>query len=188
MMLWSHHSGRDSYLTLSAGLNSSCTVIVKVLDENNNPPVFSQHEVCVRLYMSSCEDNLFSEWFSKIGQICSCGLYICLPTVSVCIHVYMVIDFCILISIKFHYCVCIYEVLDESLHVYAQDWQMLIWFTDVSEIKTFQGNPQINLRLLGNGWYCRGLSCSELQMDNVLSANQIPLWEDRIFKNKFMAP
>ncbi|KAK3528158.1 hypothetical protein QTP86_023882 [Hemibagrus guttatus] len=25
-------------------LNSSCTVIVKVLDENNNPPVFSQHE------------------------------------------------------------------------------------------------------------------------------------------------
>ncbi|KAG7315259.1 hypothetical protein KOW79_021347 [Hemibagrus wyckioides] len=26
------------------GLNSSCTVIVKVLDENNNPPVFSQHE------------------------------------------------------------------------------------------------------------------------------------------------
>ncbi|TSK20058.1 Cadherin-17 [Bagarius yarrelli] len=26
------------------GLNSSCTVIVKVLDENNNPPVFAQHE------------------------------------------------------------------------------------------------------------------------------------------------
>uniref|UniRef100_A0A3B4BPQ9 Cadherin domain-containing protein n=2 Tax=Pygocentrus nattereri TaxID=42514 RepID=A0A3B4BPQ9_PYGNA len=35
-------------LTITAedakGLNSSCTVIVKVLDENNNPPVFSQHE------------------------------------------------------------------------------------------------------------------------------------------------
>ncbi|XP_066511364.1 cadherin-16-like [Hoplias malabaricus] len=35
-------------LTITAedakGLNSSCTVIVKVLDENNNPPIFSQHE------------------------------------------------------------------------------------------------------------------------------------------------
>lgn len=28
-----------------AGLNSSCTVVVTVHDENNNPPVFSQHEV-----------------------------------------------------------------------------------------------------------------------------------------------
>lgn len=28
-----------------AGLNSSCTVVVTVQDENNNPPVFSQHEV-----------------------------------------------------------------------------------------------------------------------------------------------
>ncbi|MEQ2198740.1 hypothetical protein XENOCAPTIV_017515, partial [Xenoophorus captivus] len=27
-----------------AGLNSSCTVVVTVQDENNNPPVFSQHE------------------------------------------------------------------------------------------------------------------------------------------------
>lgn len=27
------------------GLNSSCTVVVTVHDENNNPPVFSQHEV-----------------------------------------------------------------------------------------------------------------------------------------------
>ncbi|KAG1926773.1 cadherin-17 [Pimephales promelas] len=35
-------------LTITAedakGLNSSCTVIVKVLDENNNPPIFSHHE------------------------------------------------------------------------------------------------------------------------------------------------
>ncbi|KTG47051.1 hypothetical protein cypCar_00043635, partial [Cyprinus carpio] len=36
-------------LTITAedakGLNSSCTVIVKVLDENNNPPIFSHYEV-----------------------------------------------------------------------------------------------------------------------------------------------
>lgn len=46
ILWWSEH---ESCLTLSAGLNSSCTVIVKVLDENNNPPIFSQHEVCVLL-------------------------------------------------------------------------------------------------------------------------------------------
>lgn len=61
ILSWSDHK---SCLTLSAGLNSSCTVIVSVLDENNNPPVFSQHEVCtlqcVGLYVRSCEDKYYS--------------------------------------------------------------------------------------------------------------------------------
>lgn len=38
-----------AYLSLMmisfAGLNSSCTVVVTVQDENNNPPVFTPHEV-----------------------------------------------------------------------------------------------------------------------------------------------
>ena len=33
-----------------AGLNSSCTLVVTVQDENNNPPVFSQHEVRAHVY------------------------------------------------------------------------------------------------------------------------------------------
>lgn len=35
----------EAVMMLLAGLNSSCTVVVTVQDENNNPPVFSQHEV-----------------------------------------------------------------------------------------------------------------------------------------------
>ena len=35
----------DAVTMSLAGLNSSCTVVVTVQDENNNPPVFSRHEV-----------------------------------------------------------------------------------------------------------------------------------------------
>lgn len=38
-------SPTEALMLSLAGLNSSCTVVVTVQDENNNPPVFSQHEV-----------------------------------------------------------------------------------------------------------------------------------------------
>lgn len=47
-----------------AGLNSSCTVVVTVQDENNNPPVFSQHEV--RAFLWALTQTLAQNVIKKI--------------------------------------------------------------------------------------------------------------------------
>lgn len=44
-----------------AGLNSSCTVVVTVQDENNNPPVFSQHEVWDHMFKRHTPMQRFTE-------------------------------------------------------------------------------------------------------------------------------
>ncbi|KAM7406008.1 hypothetical protein PAMP_000414 [Pampus punctatissimus] len=62
-------------LTITAedakGLNSSCTVVVTVQDENNNPPVFSQHENVVTpkdsMDIISCEGTFYFEQRKKYG-------------------------------------------------------------------------------------------------------------------------
>lgn len=57
-----------------AGLNSSCTVVVTVQDENNNPPVFSQHEVRRHMLrfththtfqMQRCAHDMINNTFGK---------------------------------------------------------------------------------------------------------------------------
>lgn len=56
-----------------AGLNSSCTVVVTVQDENNNPPVFSQHEVqTFRRTITCSECNLKSPEISTHILLSGC--------------------------------------------------------------------------------------------------------------------